>query len=74
MDKSRFYLDELKQTRPKEVIKLEKDIKKQDLPINPKFVFDKKPKNIPKKQYRPPKSLEHNSPKNPFKMSVKSKY
>lgn len=54
MDKLVFYKDELRQEPTKEMKKVEKEVNKKDLPIDPKMVFSKKPKNIPKKQYRKP--------------------
>ena len=78
MDKCIHNKDELKcqfdRKEHKEQIKIEKEVKKEELPIDPKFVFDKTVKNKPKQRYRKPKSMESNSPKNPFKMNISSKY
>ena len=78
MDKLIIGIDEVKhqfdKTKHKEIVKVEKEVKKEELPINPKFVFDKKVKNVPKQNYRKPKELENNRPKNPFKMNISSKY
>jgi uncharacterized protein (DUF1919 family) len=70
MDKLLYHTDELLsqfvKTTNKEQKKIEKEAKKDELPINPKFVFEKKPKNVPKKQYRKPKPETDNKEKNPF--------
>jgi hypothetical protein len=72
MNKFLLHKDELaeqfKRQNDTHSIKIEKEIKKENLPINPKFIFEKTPKNIPKKQYRKPKPTDDNkNPKNPFK-------
>jgi len=77
MDKSLLHKDELLEQfkRQKDVFgkKVEKEVKKDDLPINPKDVFDKKVKNVPKKQYRKPKPTDDKKPKDPFKQ-LKKRY
>lgn len=77
MDKLLLHRDELTHQFTRKTndynIKVEQKVKEEELPINPKFVFQGKVKNVPKKKYRKPKDTEHNAPKNPFKMEVKVK-